>query len=168
MYDTILVPLDGSDLAEAILPHVEQLASVYGSTVVLVSIIELLHMLNPRTEMAYDNLPTTSCQEMEDRAVEIQTYLNRQVEKLGEHGIRTRTRVEYGPVVATILHAAQHENAGLIAMASHGRGGLTDVYYGSVAAGILQRIDRPLLIVRAQREQENKDWDLTSIAEAPA
>jgi nucleotide-binding universal stress UspA family protein len=36
-------------------------------------------------------------------------------------------------------------------MASHGRGGMTDVFYGSVAAGILQRIDRPLLIVRAQK-----------------
>ena len=48
------------------------------------------------------------------------------------------------------MRAARQEQAGLIAMASHGRGGMADVYYGSVAAGVLQRIDRPLLIVRAQ------------------
>jgi nucleotide-binding universal stress UspA family protein len=58
--------------------------------------------------------------------------------------------VEIGPVVATIMRVAAEEAADLIAMASHGRGGPTDVYYGSVAAGILQRIDRPLLIVRGQ------------------
>jgi nucleotide-binding universal stress UspA family protein len=47
------------------------------------------------------------------------------------------------------MRIARQEDASLIAMASHGRGGLSDVYYGSVAAGVLQRIDRPLLIVRA-------------------
>jgi nucleotide-binding universal stress UspA family protein len=48
------------------------------------------------------------------------------------------------------MRVARQEEVDLIAMASHGRGGMTDVFYGSAAAGILQRIDRPLLIVRAQ------------------
>ncbi|MCB0075487.1 MAG: universal stress protein, partial [Caldilineaceae bacterium] len=58
--------------------------------------------------------------------------------------------VEQGPIVRTILDVAERENADLIAMASHGRSGLARVFYGSVAAGVLQSADRPLLIVRAQ------------------
>ncbi len=44
----------------------------------------------------------------------------------------------------------EQEDADLIAIASHGRTGLAQVFYGSVAAGVLQRIDRPLLLIRAQ------------------
>jgi nucleotide-binding universal stress UspA family protein len=153
MYDTILVPLDGSELAEAILPHVAQLAPLFNATVVLLGVIELPHMLSPRATTGYDDLPTLSPQELQARAAETQAYLEDQAAALAAAGITARARVEYGPVVATIIHAAQNEDAGLIAMASHGRGGLTDVYYGSVAAGILQRIDRPLLIVRAKPQR---------------
>ena len=49
---------------------------------------------------------------------------------------------------SSILGAAQEEDADLIAMASHGRTGLASVFYGSKAAGVLQQIDRPLLLVR--------------------
>ena len=48
---------------------------------------------------------------------------------------------------------AQEHAVDLIAMASHGRGGLSRVFYGSVAAGILQRIDRPLLLIRARGDE---------------
>ena len=54
------------------------------------------------------------------------------------------------PVVETIIEAATNEDADLIAMASHGRGGLSRIFYGSVAAGILNRVDRPLFIVRSR------------------
>lgn len=152
MYKTILVPLDGSDLAEAILPHVHELAALFGSTVILLSVIELPHMVNPRSAEHYDDLPSFSAQDIQSRAAEAQAYLDAQTGMLHDEGIESRSRLEYGPVVATIIHAARQEGANLIAMASHGRGGLADVYYGSVAAGILQRIDRPLLIVRAQNK----------------
>jgi nucleotide-binding universal stress UspA family protein len=54
-------------------------------------------------------------------------------------------------VVEAILKAAEQENVDLIAMSSHGRSGLSRVFYGSVAAGLLQRIDRPLLIIRSRK-----------------
>lgn len=150
MYNTILVPLDGSDLAEAILLHVIELAQLFNADVVLLGVIELPHMVNPRAAAEYDGLPSLSAADIQARAADAETYLRTQAQRLADLGLTARSRVEYGPVVASIIHTAQHEDAGLIAMASHGRGGLTDVYYGSVAAGILQRIDRPLLIVRAQ------------------
>ena len=81
---------------------------------------------------------------------EARHYLDTLIDRERAKGIEARGLVEYAPVVATLLRLARQESAALIAMASHGRGGLADVYYGSVAAGILQRIDRPLLIVRAQ------------------
>jgi nucleotide-binding universal stress UspA family protein len=64
-------------------------------------------------------------------------------------GLDASPLVKYGPVVQTILEVAEQEKADLIAMASHGRTGLARVFYGSVAAGVLQRADRPLLLIRA-------------------
>ena len=51
-----------------------------------------------------------------------------------------------------IIDVAKRENADLVTMASHGRSGFYREFYGSVAAGVLQRIDRPLLIIRSRRE----------------
>lgn len=151
MYKTILVPLDGSELAETILPHVEELARLFGSTVVLLQVMELPHLVGLPKGDVFDALPQLTPAEVNQQLNESRRYLDGQVAQLGAKGIHARALVEYGPVVVTIMRVARHEDAGLIAMASHGRGGLTDVYYGNVAAGVLQRIDRPLLIVRAQK-----------------
>lgn len=151
MYKTILVPLDGSQVAEAILPHATQLAALSGGTVIFVEILELPHMINLPDNEDYDALPRLSVSDAQAMVRQAQEYLAGQVSALEAQGIKGRWRVEFGPVVASIMRVAQEENASLIAMASHGRGGLSDVYYGSVAAGVLQRIDRPLLIVRGQK-----------------
>ncbi|MCO5182056.1 MAG: universal stress protein [Anaerolineae bacterium] len=150
MYKTILVPLDGSKLAESILPHVEELARLFGSTVVLLEVLELPHLVGLPKGDIYDALPQMTPAEVSYHVAEVRRYLDETAAQLAEKGIDARSLVEYGPVVVTIMRAARQEQAGLIAMASHGRGGMADVYYGSVAAGVLQRIDRPLLIVRAQ------------------
>jgi nucleotide-binding universal stress UspA family protein len=55
--------------------------------------------------------------------------------------------------VGAIIEAAESEGADLIAMASHGRSGLSQCFYGSVAAGVLHRVDRPLLVVRSVKER---------------
>lgn len=149
MYKTILVPLDGSKLAEAILAHVEELAKLYGSTIILLQVFELPHMIGLPRSTAYDALPEMTLAEANQQVNDAQQYLDSVVASLAEKGIPARARIDYGPVVASIMRTARQEDVSLIAMASHGRGGLTDVYYGSVAAGVLQRIDRPLLIVRA-------------------
>lgn len=53
-------------------------------------------------------------------------------------------------MVACIIETAEREQADVVAMASHGLSGWDRTFYGSVAAGVLQQIDRPLLIVRSQ------------------
>jgi nucleotide-binding universal stress UspA family protein len=68
----------------------------------------------------------------------------------GKKGIDVHTHIVHGRVVDTIVNVAEREDADLIAVASHGRSGLSQVFYGSVAAGVLRRIDRPLLIIRSR------------------
>jgi len=80
-------------------------------------------------------------------------YLTSLQEKFRAKGIEAQTLIGHGPVVKAIINAAEQENAKLVAMASHGHGGLLRTFYGSVAAGVLQRIDRPLLLIRSRRDE---------------
>lgn len=147
MYETILVPLDGSQRAEAILRHVEDLALRFGSKVVFVRVVEPASLVQA-PEVAYMNLRR---QEFDRRAKEARDYLVSQQGKFRERGIQVESEVLVGPVVEAIVKAAERSNADLIALASHGRTGLAQVFYGSVAAGVLQRVTRPLLLVRSQK-----------------
>ena len=138
MYKTILVPLDGSKRAETILLHVEEIARRFKAEVIFMQIPES----NVITEI---NIP-----EFTRRIEEASAYLNAHRNQFHDKGIKARTLVKLGPVVETIIDVAEREGTDLIAMASHGRGGLSRVFYGSVAAGVLQRVDRPLLLVRSR------------------
>lgn len=148
MYKRILVPLDGSPRAERILPHVEELARACNSTVILLRIVDPVHaMLSSGSSRA-----DVSYAELEKRTKKAKEYLEEQKEALEEKGIKAEIRVEQGTVVDSIIQAGAKEDARLIAIASHGYGGLARVFYGSVAAGLLQRIDRPIMIIRARRD----------------
>jgi nucleotide-binding universal stress UspA family protein len=154
MYKKILVPLDGSTRAEAILPHAQQMAVHFDSEIIFLQVLELSHMVNlaKTDEDSYRALPHISEEEMRERVIEAQRYLSEIVKMAGETKIVSRFRITYGPIASSIINIAVEEEVDLIAMASHGCSGLQGVYYGSVAAGVLQRVDRPLLIVRSQEE----------------
>jgi len=143
MYRTILVPMDGSPRAERILAHVEELALKFESKVVFLKVLEPGSII----ERPQGNEFETKV--MEEQEEEASTYLAAWRGEFREKGIRAKSFVEYGEVVRTIITVAERENADLIAMASHGRSGLPQVFYGSVAAGILHKIDRPLLLIRS-------------------
>ena len=78
-------------------------------------------------------------------------YLTGIQERFKEKDISTDQRVSLDPSDSTITTIVNEEKADLIAMASHGRTGLSFVFYGSVAAGVLHRVDRPLLLIRAAK-----------------
>lgn len=146
MYNTILVPLDGSQRAERILPYVEAIAQRFGSRLHLLQVVEPLVVgVSP-----YDAGSLFVADEIDRRTQEAKAYLAGLEGQLREKKIAVQSQVEYGPVVSTILEQAEQHNVDLIAMASHGRTGLARVFYGSVAAGILNRAERPLLVIRAQ------------------
>ncbi len=145
MYATILVPLDCSKRAEAILPHVENLVEHYEANVILFGVLEPEPaVLTP--DPFYTPLDPHMYQE---RVSEVRDYLTRQATILRRKGVRVKVEVGEGPIVEKIIDTAERENVDLIAMASHGRTGLSGVFYGSVAAGVLHRIDRPLLLIRS-------------------
>lgn len=80
---------------------------------------------------------------------EAQNYLHECQANLHSKNITSHVFVEYGPIVSTIIEVAEREKADLIAIASHGRSGLSRALYGSVAAGVLSQFNRPLLLVRS-------------------
>ena len=144
MYKNILVPLDGSKRAEMILPHVEDLAIRYQATLILLTAIEYNFIFSiegtfiEAVEMEYERIQEKT-----------ESYLKKIAKKLAAKKIKAETRIASGGAIGVIIGTASKENVDLIAMASHGRGALTRVFYGSVAAGVLNRVDRPLLIVRS-------------------
>lgn len=145
MYTKILVPLDGSRRAEAILPHVKTLAHCFGAMVILLQVIEPAYI--PSDPASY--LPELESELNAHRKLEAEDYLRTWEKRLDNLKINAQVKVEMGPVVEKIIKVAQGEDVDLIAMASHGRSGFSRVIYGSVANGVLQKIDRPLFLVRA-------------------
>jgi nucleotide-binding universal stress UspA family protein len=87
---------------------------------------------------------------VDDLIKKAEAYLNALKGEYREKGVRVKTIVECGGVVGMISNIAEREDVDLIAMASHGWTGLSRVFYGSVAAGVLQQVNRPLLLIRAR------------------
>jgi len=146
VYQTILVPLDGSKRAEAIMRHVEELALRYDAKVILLRVEEEIFRLGYSEHLDVSNYQ----QERSEQRKEDEAYFAGLLGELREKGIEAKKLILSGPIVQVILDMAVREDADLIAMASHGRGGLARAFYGSVAVGVLHRVDRPLLIIRSR------------------
>jgi len=145
MYRKILVPLDGSPRAEAILLPVIELACRLSAEVILLQVIEPLP--SRVTSGATSALAATHIYELTTAA---EAYLAGIRDQFAAEGVCARMLVLNGPVEEQILAAADREHVDLIAIASHGRGGLALLFYGSVAAALLQRASQPLLMVRSR------------------
>lgn len=126
MYQRIMVPLDGSDLAQNALDHAVDLARALGATLVL---------LHVRTSH-------TGSKEAARRYLE---FVQAQV---ASQGVPIELVVASGAIAASIIRAADEEHIDLIAMATHGRTGLQRAVRGSVAEEVLRRSNKPVLLVR--------------------
>ena len=145
MYKKILVPLDGSKRAEAILSHVEKLAKGNGASIIFLKVEEETILLG-RDEV----LDTEKYQKEHEAQIKLSNdYLNSLKADFREKGINAVTRIASGAVVKAILRSADEAGADLIALATHGFSGLARVSYGSVAAGVLQAAEIPILLIRS-------------------
>jgi nucleotide-binding universal stress UspA family protein len=126
MYKRIMVPLDGSDLAQTALPHALDLCLALGATLLL------LHVRDAR-----QGSPEAS-----------RRFLDFTSRRYANDGVVIETLVREGPVAEAIVRAAEQEQIDVIAMATHGRSGLQRAVYGSVAEQVLRSSTRPVLLVR--------------------
>ena len=139
---TILVPLDGSALAERALPYAEALARPGGGRLVLVRAVP--YLARPAGDKPFATLAAAR----DAAAAEAREYLDCAAARLGERGIAAEVAVPYEEEADAILAEAQRAGADLIAMATHGRGGLGRWLYGSVAAEVLASTSLPILLIR--------------------
>jgi nucleotide-binding universal stress UspA family protein len=142
-FKRIVVSLDGSSGAEQVLPGVVDLARVDESE------LTLLRVVVPRTSA--QKTVANECAPWWDKEVAAaEAYLFRTADKLQEDGLRTRTDVVIGENVAkSIADYAARESADLLAIATHGRGGLSRVLIGSVADALTRTSHTSLLVLRA-------------------
>jgi len=137
--DKILIPLDGSMLAEAALAPACDLAARDGATISLLRAAEAAPRLGADTVEAQ----VTAVREAEE-------YLASVVRRLKEKGVtRVETHVWYGAAASSIVEAASMQQASLIVMSTHGRSGVGRLVLGSVAESVLRGTTTPILIVRA-------------------
>lgn len=149
MYKNILVPLDGSRRAEAILPHVIELAQNQGATLTLLTVVEpLLSTINPCAGAS----ATFDVEAFSKQTEASEAYITELARDLTIRGVKSDIVIEHGHVVNTIINVAENRGVDLIAIASHGRTGMSRALYGSVAAALLYQVERPLLLIRAASE----------------
>jgi nucleotide-binding universal stress UspA family protein len=151
MYERILVALDGSELAERILPHVEALGRALGSTLIVLRATtppeKIIAQLNAGAMLPAAGLINPE-PIIEAEQEEADSYLAKIAEGLRGSGLTVQTERPNGPAAAAILRRADELNVNLIAMTSHGRTGLGRLVFGSVAGEVLHGSTRPLLVVQ--------------------
>lgn len=140
MIKKVLVPLDGSPVAESILPYVELIARGAGAEITLLTSIQAEH--------SWDDEHVTV--DMDAATAEASAYLESQCERLQAGGLIANVNINYGAEADAIIGWAAEEAADLIAMTTHGRTGLKRWILGSVAHKVLHGTSRPLLLVRAE------------------
>ncbi|MFC2006866.1 universal stress protein [Chloroflexota bacterium] len=150
MYERILVPLDGSELGEAALPHVEVLVTKLCPSlkveVVLVRVIsDLYHYVAGATEVTPVPYMDAELKPMKESAA---SYLSRIGEGLESKGATVKIMVTTGSAAEEIIRIANEINAGLIAMSTHGRTGIARWVLGSVVDRVIRATNVPVLVVR--------------------
>ena len=158
MYQKILVPLDGSKLAECVLPHVEEIAAHCGTEeVILVSVTERItgyRVTEEYTQPLGEQLVPAAEERLAPEAVgkqerQAQKYLVRVAKKLEAKGIKVLTEVLLGKPAQEIALYAANERCDLIIMASHGRSGPSRWAHGSVADKVFRASSVPVLMIKA-------------------
>jgi nucleotide-binding universal stress UspA family protein len=144
MYKHILVPLDGSALAEQAMTEARKLISPE-TTITLFQVIRLpLPVMSPDVGLS---MPVI---EMDELMNEAMAYLNKVAAELVAEGITARCEVvEADNVADAITDYARKHSVDLIVKTTHGRGGLSRLVFGSVAEGVVRHAPCPVLLIRA-------------------
>jgi nucleotide-binding universal stress UspA family protein len=150
MYKKILVPLDGSKLAECALPHVEELAKGCDTEeVILVSVTERVKGYRALEEPSQPLGQRLIPEAFGKKEKQAQKYLDRIAKAMAAKGINVSTEVLLWKPDEAIVGYAKQFRCDLIVMASHGRSGPSRWAHGSVADKVLRASGIPVLMIRA-------------------
>jgi len=145
MYKKILVPLDGSELAEKALDHAEKLAEPFDAEIILFQVVPLV----PIYAAAEFVTPFVVDEKQKEAA---QRYLTNLAEELKKRGFRVTAKLKTGSqVAADIIDFAKESGVDLIVMCTHGHSGTTRWVLGSVAHKVLTRAETPILPIHLKR-----------------
>jgi nucleotide-binding universal stress UspA family protein len=149
MYKRILVPLDGSKLAEQVLPYVRVMAKTFQVPIILLKAFDLIHPppTDPSHAVYMDRLFNYYRSDAED-------YLGHAKSSLSGLGVPIYIAAPEGDAAVRIIAEAEKEPGTLIAMATHGRSGIPRMVMGSVTNRVLHAATDPMLIVRASSEED--------------
>jgi nucleotide-binding universal stress UspA family protein len=150
MYKRAIVPLDGSAVAETVLPFLLEIAGPLDLEVVLLRVVQVA------PPMVIEASRHVILDDAEGRQAEALEYLTPLAADLRDRGVRVETRVRRGQPADEILAAQAEEHADLIAMSTHGRSGLGRLVFGSVAEDVLRRASVPVFLLRATAAEVTK------------
>ena len=145
MYERILVPLDGSALAERAIRHAQEIGGGTQSEILLMQAVNFPLPVVPEAVLVPDD------KWLAEAMKEAARYLEEVAAPLREAGMRVRTLLDERPPADAILHVAEREEVDLIVMSTHGRGGLSRMLMGSVAESVFRATSRTVMLVKPER-----------------
>ncbi|NOQ43059.1 MAG: hypothetical protein GQ560_01210 [Dehalococcoidia bacterium] len=140
MYEKILVPLDGSDLAEIALPYAEELAGALGCAITLIHVSESADDKYENEHQLYIDKIVEATRQGAERCL-----IDKRTKKIEVSSVYLT-----GHVAEQIVDYADKENIGLIVMTTHGRSGIRRWLLGNVAAKVVSATDKPVALIRAK------------------
>jgi nucleotide-binding universal stress UspA family protein len=141
MYRRALVALDGSEVAETIMPLIFKIAGPLEVTLLRVNV--------PVRPLVVEGAGQPVFEDPESARIDAEEYLAPLAVDLRRRGVRVRTEVRRGEAAEEILKAAREAKADVIAMTTHGRTGLGRLLFGSVAETVLRESELPVLLMRS-------------------
>ena len=151
----ILVPLDGSPLSEAVLPHVEEIASGLSSGIHLLRIVSSARQLASQSFSGPGGMDALTTPDLEafEESVRLQSreagdYLESQAEKLKASGFDVDWSVREGTAADEILQHIQEHQFDLVAISTRGRSGLGRMVLGSVFDKVMRESGIPALVIK--------------------
>ena len=143
MFKRILVPLDGSILSEAVLPHARDLARALDVEIVLLHVDVI-----PVPEFDPHTSPLSPPEGIKKMHADEKIYIKNMCSKLESEGVRATYLLREGPIAETIMEVAEIMQAGMIAMSTHGRTGILRLLLGSVAEQVVHQSRIPVVLIR--------------------
>jgi nucleotide-binding universal stress UspA family protein len=145
MYKRILVPMDGSPLAESVFPHIRPLAKAFDTEIILLQVL-----VEPAEAFAVRTSALSPPKLVQKAQLKVKSYLKKVSANLEKDGLRVSYLIRAGGVPETILQVAEFMQADVIAMSTHGHSPTRMFLLGSVTYQVVRHSPLPVLLIRSE------------------